>query len=116
MDRVEAARERLTGLKRELSASDLFCVDCQFLRGANCLHPAVQSHSIDAVAGTVVSHPAPARSARSAEGACGPEAALFEPHPEPVIMAKAAWGGVQTGAALVVAALMLLGLLAQLVL
>jgi hypothetical protein len=54
--------------------------------------------------------------ARSEKGGCGPEAALFEPHPEPLTVAKAAWGGLQTGMAIVVGVVIVLALLAQFVL
>lgn len=113
VDRVAAARNRLSDLKRELSASDFFCVDCRYLRGADCLHPAVKSYSADPVTGTVEMHATSARIARSEKGGCGPEAALFEPPPEPLVAAKAAWGGFQSGIALIVGAVIVLSLLAQ---
>ena len=114
VDRVAAARERLSGLKRELAASDFFCVDCRYLRGADCSHPAVQDYSPDPVRGRVEAKPVSARNARSEQGRCGPEAALFD-SPQSVAV-KAAWSGIQTGAALVVGAIMALGLFAQFVL
>lgn len=114
VDRVSAARERLSGLKRELAASDFFCVDCRYLKGSDCSHPAVQDYYADPVRGRVEAKPVSARDARSENGGCGPEAALFDP-PQ-LIAAKAAWSGLQTGAALVIGAIMALGLLAQFVL
>ena len=114
MDRVSAARARLWDLKRELAASDLFCVDCQYLRGSDCHHPAVQSHSVDPVTGSVTSQPTSARIARSDNGGCGPEAALFAAHPQPLVAAKAAWGGIMNAVALLVAAIVLVAVMAQL--
>lgn len=114
MERVSAARERLQDLKRELSASDLFCVDCRYLRGADCIHPALKLYSVDPVSGTVDGKPCAARFARSSDGGCGPEAALFDPHPTPLVVAKATWGGFLNAMAVVVVAMIVIGLAAQL--
>lgn len=67
-------------LRRELTVG-LPCAQCRHLRSGDCRHPAVQSYSSDPISGEIVAHPAPALAARSEEGSCGPEAALFDPKP-----------------------------------
>jgi hypothetical protein len=114
VERVAQAREKLSSLKRELSASDLFCVDCRYLKGSDCHNPAVKTYAMDPVTGTIESHPFPARAARDEKGGCGPEAALFDPRPEPLVAAKAAWSGVMNAVAMVVGAFVLVALAAQL--
>jgi hypothetical protein len=55
------------------------------LEGPFCGHPAYEKHAIDPVTGVVsVKQSTTASAARSEQGLCGLDAALFEPHPLPV--------------------------------
>lgn len=67
-------------LRRELPV-ERPCADCRYLLFGNCRHPAVQSYSSDPISGVITAHPEPALAARSADGSCGPEAALFQLKP-----------------------------------
>jgi hypothetical protein len=88
VDRVAAAQERLWAARRELSLVGELCADCRYLQGSKCRHPAIESYSVDPVRGNVTPNQVEASFARSGNGQCGPEAALFDP--------KASWkAGVQ---------------------
>lgn len=114
MDRVAAARERLSGFRREMSAVEFLCVDCRHLRGDQCHHPAVGDHTVDPVKGRIVSQTIGALSARSERGLCGPEAVLFDPQPSQLVAAKSAWNGIKLGWAAVVGGIMVVAVAAQL--
>jgi hypothetical protein len=79
VDRVAAAQERLWSARRELALVELLCADCRYLRGSKCRHPSVETYSVDPVRGGVTANPVEASFARSGNGQCGPEAALFDP-------------------------------------
>jgi hypothetical protein len=101
-------------VRREASAVEFLCVDCCYLKGDQCHHPAVADHDIDPVKGRVTTKTVPALSARSEQGLCGPEAALFYPPSERIVAVKSAWNGVRLGWAAAVAALMATAVAAQL--
>jgi hypothetical protein len=79
VDRIAAARERVEMVKAELRspAVVLPCIKCRYYELV-CTHPAVSEIKANPETGKVKAEPAFARDARSEEGACGPEGALFD--------------------------------------
>lgn len=79
MDRVALAQSRLREVRREVAPTASPCVECDFLAGPFCTHPAVVSRKVDPVRGKVSEIAREALGVRGADGLCGPDAVLFEP-------------------------------------
>ena len=79
MDRIATARERVQKVKAELRspAVELPCIQCRHYELV-CTHPAVVEVKANPETGKVKVGPVFAKDARSEEGACGPEGALFD--------------------------------------
>lgn len=87
MDRIAAARERVQSVKAELHspAVHLPCIKCRYYELV-CTHPAVIEVRANPETGKVKAKPAFAKDARSENGACGPEGALFDARSAPALM------------------------------
>lgn len=79
MDRVITARERVQRVKSDLRGPAILfpCINCRYYQFA-CTHPAVAEVVVDPETGATKSHAADPKIARSEDGACGPEGALFD--------------------------------------
>ena len=84
MDRIEAARERVRVVKAELRspAVEFPCLNCRYYKFA-CTHPAVAEIVVNPETGKTKSRAADPKVARSEDGACGPEGALFDARTAP---------------------------------
>jgi hypothetical protein len=79
VDRISAARARARIVQAELSSPkvELPCVKCRYWELA-CTHPAVIEVSVNPVTGNARTKAVHPEDARSEEGLCGPEGALFD--------------------------------------
>ena len=79
MDRIVAAKGRVRSVRAELEgpARHFPCVSCRYYELA-CTHPAISKISVDPESGLTKAVPVDAKEARSEEGMCGPEGALFD--------------------------------------
>lgn len=79
MDRVSAARGRLSQVKAELRSPRVThpCIQCRYY-ALDCSHPALATFTTNPVTGSVKQTNADPDEARGVNGHCGPEGALWE--------------------------------------
>ena len=80
MDRLSAARDRVSQVKAELysPAAEFPCINCRYFE-ITCTHPAASLVKVSPVSGRVTTTHLAADKVRAEDGACGPEGALFDP-------------------------------------
>lgn len=79
MDRLSAARQRVSRVRAELHspARDFPCIQCRYFEIV-CTHPAAIGLKVSPVSGKAKADYPDAEKVRAEDGACGPEGALFD--------------------------------------